>query len=49
MNTKSINDIMDDLEDETKYIMVDGKPVSIRKIIDQLIHDKEQKRRLSEG
>ena len=49
MITKSINDIMDDLEDETKYIIVDGKPVSIRKIIDQLIHDKEKKRRLSEG
>ena len=47
MNT--INDIMDDLEDETKYIMVDGKPVSIRKIIDQLVKDKENNRRLSEG
>jgi len=47
MNT--VNDIMDDLEDETKYIMVDGKPVSIRKIIDQLVKDKENNRRLSEG
>ena len=43
---KTINDIMDDLEDETKYIMVDGKPVSIKNIIDQLIHDKENKRKL---
>lgn len=47
MNT--INDIMDELGDETKYIMVDGKPVSVKTIIDQLLKDSGNKRKLAEG
>lgn len=40
---------MDDLEDEEKYIMVHGKPVKIKKIIDQILQDSKEKRVLSEG
>lgn len=47
MNT--VNDIMDELEDETKYIIVHGKPVLVRDIIDQLLKDAKGKRKLSEG
>jgi len=41
---------MEDLEDETKYIMVDGKPVNIKTIIDRILsEDNEKKRHISEG
>lgn len=47
---ESINDIMEGLEDETKYIMVDGKPVSIKTVIDKILsEDNEEKKHISEG
>ena len=46
----SINDVMEELEMETKYIMVDGKPVTLKTVIDNILSDdKEEKRELSEG
>ena len=46
MNT--INDIMEELQEETQYIMVDGKPVTIRKVIDDILKkdDVKKKRKL---
>ena len=42
-----INEIMEELEEETKYIMVDGKPVTIRKVIDSVLgKDSDKKRKL---
>jgi len=41
----NINNIMEDLEEETKYIMVDGKPVTIRRVIDQILGKDEKKKR----
>jgi len=47
---RRINDLMDDLEDETRFIMVDGKPVSIKAIIDKILsEDNEEKRGRAEG
>ncbi len=44
------NDVMDNLEDETRFIMVDGKLVSVRAVIDRILGDeKENKRKLSTG
>jgi len=46
----NINEAMEDLEDETKYIMVDGEPTSIKAVIDKILsEDNEKKRRISEG
>ena len=45
MITKSINETMEELEEETKYIMVDGKPVTIRRVIDQILGKDEKKKR----
>lgn len=47
----NINDVMENLEDETRYVMVDGKPVSIKAIIDRILDEdnKEKKRVLAEG
>ena len=45
-----INDIMDEIEEETKYIMVDGKPTTVRQVIDTILDEKKEKKRLlSEG
>jgi len=44
----NINDIMEDLQEETQYMMVDGKPVTIRKVIDDILRkdDDEKNRKL---
>lgn len=44
-----VNDVMDDLEDEEKYIMVHGKPMLVKDIIDQLLKDSKNKRKLTWG
>lgn len=50
MKMKTVNDVMETVEDETRYIDVDGKPVSIKKILDKILNkDNENKRVLSEG
>lgn len=47
---RDVNTLMEDLEDETKYIMVDGEPTSIKTVIDKILsEDNEKKRRISEG
>lgn len=46
----AVNEVMDDLESENKYIMVDGKPTSIKEVLDSILSDKkEKKREISEG
>ena len=46
----TVNDLMDDLENELKYLIVDGEPVSVRDVIDRILsEDKEKKRKISEG
>lgn len=47
----TVNDVIESLEDETKYIMVDGKPVTIKSVIDRILNeDKDQKKRkIGEG
>jgi len=46
----NINDIMETIEEETKYIMVDGKPTTVRQVIDTILDEKKEKKRLlSEG
>lgn len=45
-----INDLMDSLENETKYIIVDGQPVSLKAIVDRILSkDKDKKRVLADG
>lgn len=47
---KTINDVMEEVEEETKYIMVDGEPVTIRSVIDNILSDdKKKKRKLGTG
>ena len=43
-----INTKMEELQEETQYIMVDGKPVTIRKVIDDILRkdDDEKNRKL---
>ncbi len=46
----SVNEIMDELEDETKYIMVDGNPMSLKAVVDKILgEDNDKKRKLSAG
>ena len=46
----NVNDIMDELEEETEYIMVDGKPVTIKTVLDSILSDeKKEKREISTG
>ena len=46
----NVNDLMEDLEYETKYIMVDGEPVAIKAVIDKILSkDNKVKRVLAEG
>ena len=46
----TVNDLMDELENELKYLIVDGEAVSIRDIIDRILsEDNEKKRKISEG
>jgi len=48
MNT--VNDIMDDLEDDVKVIMVNGEPKTLREVLDSLLSkDKEEETYFSEG
>jgi len=44
----TVNEAMEEVEEEPQYIMVDVKPVPIRRVIDSLL-GKEEKRRFSEG
>ena len=45
-----INDIMEELENEVKYLILDGEAVSIRDVIDRILsEDNEKKRKLSTG
>ena len=47
---KSVNAVIEGLEDETKYIMVDGKPRTVKSVIDRILNeDKEEKRKLGTG
>ena len=45
-----IDKVLEGLEDETKYIMVDGKPRTVKSVIDRILNeDKEEKRKLGTG
>jgi len=48
---KSVDNILEELENETKFIMIDGKSVTIKAVIDRILNEdnKEKKRKLSEG
>ena len=48
---KSVNDVLEEFEDETRFIMVDGKPVTIKAVIDRILNEDnvEKKRKLGEG
>ena len=48
---KSVTDVIEKLEDETRFIMVDGKPVTVRAVIDRILNEDnvEKKRKLGEG
>ena len=46
----TVNDIMEELENEVKYLILDGEAVSIRDVIDRILsEDNEKKRKLSAG
>ena len=46
-----IDKTLAELEDETKFIMVDGKPVTVKAVIDRILNEDnvEKKRKLGEG
>ena len=46
-----IDTSLEELEDETKFIMVDGKPVTVKAVIDRILNEDnvEKKRKLGEG
>ena len=48
---KSVNDVLEEFEDETRFIMVDGKPVTIKAVIDRILNEDnvEKKRKLGKG
>jgi len=47
---KGINTIMEEVEEETRYIDSDGKRITLREAIDSVLkRDSEKKRKLSEG
>ncbi len=46
---RHINDLMEEIEMETKYIMVDGEPVAILTVIDRILSKDKKKRYVSEG
>jgi len=48
---RAVDFILDSLEDETRFIMIDGKPVSVKAVIDKILSEdkKEDRRRLSTG
>lgn len=41
----TVNDVVEALEEETKYIMVDGKPVAIKAVLDRILNGDEKKKR----
>jgi len=43
----NVNDLMDDLEQDVKVMMVDGKLKTIREILDSILTDSKKKRRFS--
>ena len=46
----TINDIMDDLENDVKVIMVNGEPKTIREVLDSILKtDEKEKKHFSEG
>ena len=46
----NVNDLMEQLENEVKYLILDGEAVTIRDVIDRILsEDKDEKRKLSEG
>ena len=46
-----IEKILEELEDETKFIIIDGKSVAVKAVIDRILDedDKEKKRKLATG
>lgn len=44
-----VNDLMDDLEQDVKVIMVDGELKTIREILDSILTDEKNERKWSEG
>ena len=50
IDMSTVNDLMEELENEVKYLILDGEAVSIRDVIDRILsEDNEKKRKLSEG
>lgn len=47
----AVNDVVKEVEEETKYIMVDGKPIAIKAVLDRILNEdkKKKKRKLSKG
>ena len=42
--------VLEEFEDETKFIIIDGKSVSVRSVIDRVLsEDKKKKRKLATG
>lgn len=50
-NMSAVNDVVKEVEEETKYIMVDGKPIAIKAVLDRILNEdkKKKKRKLSKG
>ena len=47
---KTINDIMEEIEEETRYIDKDGKRITLREAIDSVLgKDSDKKRKLGES
>lgn len=50
MIKQTITEIIEELEDKTKYIMVDGESTPLRVVIDRILsEDNKKKRRISVG
>jgi len=46
----TVNDIMDDVENDVKVIMVHGEPKTIREVLDSIMKkDEQETRQFSEG
>ena len=46
----TVNDLMDELENELKYLIIDNEAVTIKDVIDRILsEDNEKKRKLSTG
>lgn len=44
-----INELMEEIEEETVYISKDGKNITLREAIDSILDSDKKKRKLSEG